>query len=522
MNARAVKIAAQMYEARDTLKRLVGDKFRERIEPWQAVIREHAKKTGKDELHVVMDLMQDMQKQGVTNGQLGLLAAYVEMVEPSDMPTTTKTAEVAAPVIVPQAVVPVGLDDLIVDHDSRRCIDHDRLEAVEESIRQVGLLQPVLVRKMAGKGHSLWKLVAGAHRVEACRRLGWDSIPAIVQQMDDLHAELAEIDENLVRSPLSALEESQAIARRKEIYEQLHPETKRGAKGGRKKAEADTETRRHGDTEQGEGLRVRKDQVGPEGHGRELDCAAQSNSPPPLTPTKSFIEDTADKTGQDPGTISRKAKIGREILPDVAKKIAKTAVADNAKELAKLAKLEPEEQRAVAALLADGEVQSVTEALAEPPGPGDPVEKPSKRRTSRTEPGVTDSASAVPATDNGKPVTVAQHLIDLASGRVKRGTLNERVPLSTGTASGPQAPDEPQGAGAWLRERVGWLLAQWRAAYPDDATSVLAAAVLEQIAAEQREGFLDTVAQADTADPYIEPIAEEAHAKTPSRKGKKG
>jgi ParB family chromosome partitioning protein len=42
-------------------------------------------------------------------------------------------------------------------------------------------------------------------------------------------AELAEVDENLIRSPLTPAQEASAIFRRKAIYEELHPETKAGA-----------------------------------------------------------------------------------------------------------------------------------------------------------------------------------------------------------------------------------------------------------------------------------------------------
>jgi len=62
-------------------------------------------------------------------------------------------------------------------------------------------------------------------------------IKCIVTEYDDLHAELAEIDENLIRSPLTPAQEASAIFRRKAIYEELHPETKQhvaGAHGANK------------------------------------------------------------------------------------------------------------------------------------------------------------------------------------------------------------------------------------------------------------------------------------------------
>lgn len=79
-------------------------------------------------------------------------------------------------------------------------------------------------------------VVAGAHRLEASRRLGLADIACIIVEDDDLHAELAMIDENLCRAELSPSDRARQTARRKEIYEELHPETINGASGiGREK-----------------------------------------------------------------------------------------------------------------------------------------------------------------------------------------------------------------------------------------------------------------------------------------------
>lgn len=105
-------------------------------------------------------------------------------------------------------------------------------EAVDKlaaSIREVGLIQPITVRScslmpggLAGQGY---QIVAGHHRVAACRALGWVEIDAIVvDAADHLTAELLEIDENLCRSELTASQRASAIKRRKAIWEALHPE----------------------------------------------------------------------------------------------------------------------------------------------------------------------------------------------------------------------------------------------------------------------------------------------------------
>jgi ParB family chromosome partitioning protein len=138
-----------------------------------------------------------------------------------------------------------------------------------------------------------------------------------------LHAELAEIDENIARNPLTAVEQTKALARRKEIYETLHP----AAKAGNKTAKT-------------------------EGGKKAKGPAAAS-----------FAEDTAEKTGTSLRTVQRDLAIGQAIPDEVAELIKDTPIADNKRELKKLARLEPEEQKIVAQMLAEGEVATVSEAI---------------------------------------------------------------------------------------------------------------------------------------------------------------
>lgn len=78
-----VKIAARIYEARDTAKRLLGDKYAAKIAEWQDAIRFYMKSTGLDGIHSVMELVSAAQRDGDAMPQMLLLAAYVEMIEPS-------------------------------------------------------------------------------------------------------------------------------------------------------------------------------------------------------------------------------------------------------------------------------------------------------------------------------------------------------------------------------------------------------------------------------------------------------
>ena len=74
--------------------------------------------------------------------------------------------------------------------------------------------------------------IAGHHRLEAYKSLGYDEIVVNTVDLDALHAELAEIDENLIRNELHYIIADNNMKRRKEIYEELYPETKSTHNGG--------------------------------------------------------------------------------------------------------------------------------------------------------------------------------------------------------------------------------------------------------------------------------------------------
>ncbi|MCM1543600.1 MAG: ParB N-terminal domain-containing protein [Blautia sp.] len=112
----------------------------------------------------------------------------------------------------------------IKTREGRRSLDGNHVKELAESIRELGLINPLTIDR---DNH----LIAGLHRLEAVRLLGWTEVECTVSSLEGLQAELAEIDENFVRNDLSAIEYSEMLLRRKEIYESLHPETKHGGTG---------------------------------------------------------------------------------------------------------------------------------------------------------------------------------------------------------------------------------------------------------------------------------------------------
>ena len=89
----------------------------------------------------------------------------------------------------------------------RRTFDEDALEELAASITEVGLLQPVVVRKLAGAGY---ELVMGERRLCASQRAGLEYIPAIVRETQDNDMLRDALLENLHRQQLDPLEEAAA------------------------------------------------------------------------------------------------------------------------------------------------------------------------------------------------------------------------------------------------------------------------------------------------------------------------
>ncbi len=90
----------------------------------------------------------------------------------------------------------------------RREFSEEDLADLTASLRENGLLQPILVRPSPPGGRTKYELVAGERRWRASMRLGWKEIPATVREMDDRTLLVQALVENMQRAELSALEEA--------------------------------------------------------------------------------------------------------------------------------------------------------------------------------------------------------------------------------------------------------------------------------------------------------------------------
>lgn len=114
--------------------------------------------------------------------------------------------------------IPVG--DLRPNpHQPRLHFDEEALAELSDSIREIGVLQPVLVRPAED---GLYELIAGERRWRAARRAGLATVPAVVRPTTDVSSVEQALVENLHRQDLTALEEAAAYQQLLEDFDLTH------------------------------------------------------------------------------------------------------------------------------------------------------------------------------------------------------------------------------------------------------------------------------------------------------------
>ncbi|MEQ8510895.1 MAG: ParB/RepB/Spo0J family partition protein [Algiphilus sp.] len=95
-------------------------------------------------------------------------------------------------------------------HQPRQYFDEEALQALAESIRSQGVIQPLLVRPAGGKR---FEIIAGERRWRAAKLAGLPELPVIVREIDEQSAMAVALVENIQRADLNPLEEANAIHR---------------------------------------------------------------------------------------------------------------------------------------------------------------------------------------------------------------------------------------------------------------------------------------------------------------------
>ncbi len=179
------------------------------------------------------------------------------------------------------------IDSIQIGQRHRR-VDPEKVKSLTESIRQIGLQNPIHI---FSPDEDTCEIVAGVHRYEAVKSLGEVMIDCFLVDLDEVDRELWEIDENLMRAELTPAQEADHLKRRKVLFD------------------------------------LKAEQfVQPSGQ------------------KSGFSKDVSEKTGQTQQDVNRKISRASNIAPEVLDEITGTEM-DKGVELDALKGMSPDEQR---------------------------------------------------------------------------------------------------------------------------------------------------------------------------------
>lgn len=223
-------------------------------------------------------------------------------------------------------------------NDRKRKLNTEKVANLAESFALLGQLEPITIAKNGDK----YTLLAGWHRLEAARRLGWETIEANVFEGNDLECELVEIDENLMNNDLTVLEQGEHIQRRNEILEAMGQRAKQGDNRFTFDRGVTVIPLKTIETFNGEII-------------SPLKTTFRGDTVSPLKTT----EEIAKEAGLSERSAQRRLQIARDILPEAKELIRDTEIANSTTQLLELARLKPEKQIEIAKHLTNNTMRAI-------------------------------------------------------------------------------------------------------------------------------------------------------------------
>jgi len=145
-------------------------------------------------------------KKGLGRGFESLIP--VELLDESFDPTSQQDDQISE-------LRQIKLSEIVVDPDQpRRQFDADSLEDLAASIREHGILQPIIVTPHAGG----YQIVAGERRFRSAKLVGLDKVPALVRTLSDQHKLEISLIENLQRKDLNVIEAATAYLKLRDQF----------------------------------------------------------------------------------------------------------------------------------------------------------------------------------------------------------------------------------------------------------------------------------------------------------------
>ena len=110
-------------------------------------------------------------------------------------------------------------------YQPRQHIADEALQELSDSIKQHGVMQPIVIRKVASDAQEVrYEIIAGERRWRAAKRAGLTHVPAIVREMSDQVAIALALIENIQRQDLNPMEQALALQRFHEEFGLSHQE----------------------------------------------------------------------------------------------------------------------------------------------------------------------------------------------------------------------------------------------------------------------------------------------------------
>lgn len=116
------------------------------------------------------------------------------------------------------------------ENQPRKLFDDEKIEELAASIKENGLIQPIIVRKYK----RAYQIIAGERRFRACKLAGLKTIPCVIKDLDDKQVDTYAIIENIQREDLSPIEEANAYKTLMDTYKMN--QTELAAKVGKKQS----------------------------------------------------------------------------------------------------------------------------------------------------------------------------------------------------------------------------------------------------------------------------------------------
>ncbi len=103
-------------------------------------------------------------------------------------------------------------------YQPRRRFDEEAIKSLVESVREKGVLQPLLVRRLPGGAPNQFEIIAGERRWRAAQLAGVPEVPVVIRELEDSEALEIALIENIQREDLTPLEEAEGFRRLMEEF----------------------------------------------------------------------------------------------------------------------------------------------------------------------------------------------------------------------------------------------------------------------------------------------------------------